>query len=633
MDAMTNRTSGQLRRGTLLVVDDEPEILTALEDLFEEDFRVHAATSGAEGLAILRRSPEVEVIISDQRMPGMTGDAFLAQAREITQAEALLLTGYAELEAVISAVNKGRIAFYAPKPWDPEALRSMVMSAMERHRLARALENERALLRGLLDASADALSFKDATGRFVRLNAAKAHALGGNMESLLGQQETSLLPPEQGAELALAEAAVIESGHGTDETVQRQDGALTRWVRVQRLPILDRNGTLTHLATFEHDLTEQRNLEDRLHQAEKMQALGTMAGGVAHDFNNLLTAIMGSLDLMMHGGPKDARQEMLLKTAITAAERGSALTRRLLSFSRKRELLLRPTDVNAMVREMEALLARSLGEEVALAYALAEAPWPAIADPEQFSLALLNLCINSRDAMPEGGTITLSSRNATLAEAEVQDLPAGDYVVVGVADTGSGMTPDIIAKAFEPFFTTKEVGKGTGLGLSMVYGLVRQSGGAVVISSQPGQGTLVEMVLQRSSKPPRTVRQPGDGDAPHGPAARVLLVDDDPGVRGVTATFLNELGHHTLEVGDGAAALAILDKGEAIDLLVTDYAMPGMSGLELANQFRARRPDVPILMLSGYADPTSVPRTFPLLRKPFRQADLARRVAELLKGD
>jgi PAS domain S-box-containing protein len=632
MESMSNPTPGQRRQATLLVVDDEPEILTALEDLFEEDYRVHAASSGAQGLEILRQLPEVDVIISDQRMPGMTGDAFLAHAREISQAEALLLTGYAELEAVISAVNKGRIAFYAPKPWDPEALRSMVMSAVERHRLARALETERALLRGLLDASADALSFKDRDGRFVRLNAAKACRLGGTAEGLLGQRETTLLPPEQGADLALAEAAVIESGQGTDDIIQSTDGMTTRWARVQRLPILDRSGNLTHLATFEHDLTEQRAMEDRLHQAEKMQALGTMAGGVAHDFNNLLTAIMGSLDLMLHAGPKDARQEMLLKTAITAAERGSALTRRLLSFSRKRELLLRPTDVNAMVREMEALLARSLGEEVQLAYTLDEAPWPATADPEQFGLALLNLCINSRDAMPEGGTITLSSRNTTLMDGEAQDLPAGDYVVLGVADTGTGMTPDIIAKAFEPFFTTKEVGKGTGLGLSMVYGLVRQAGGAVVISSQPGQGTLVEMYLQRSTKPLRPAHPAGQGSAPDTQAARVLLVDDDPGVRGVTATFLNELGHHTLEVGDAAAALALLAQGEQIDMLVTDFAMPGMSGLELANQLRASRPDLPILMLSGYAEPSSVPRTFPLLRKPFRQADLARKVGELLKG-
>lgn len=627
---MTQPLGSDRRRGTLLVVDDEPEILTALEDLFEEDFRVHAARSGAEGLEILRHAPDVDVIISDQRMPEMTGDAFLAQAREISQAEALLLTGYAELDAVIAAVNKGRIAFYAPKPWDPAGLRSMVLSAMERHRLTRALETERALLRGLLDASADPLSFKDRDGRFIRLNTAKAQALGGTVESLLGQKETDLLPPEAGHAMAQAEQEVMRHAHGTDRTGQVSGEAATRWVRVQRLPILDRDGHPTHLATIEHDLTEQRALEERLRQAEKMQALGTMAGGVAHDFNNLLTAILGSLDLVLQSGGHDARREMLLKTAITAAERGSALTRRLLSFSRKRELQLRPADVNRMVQEMDALLSRSLGEQVEVRYELGQSLWPALADQEQFALGLLNLCINGRDAMPEGGTITLSTRNATVTEEEMSDLHPGDYVVLGVRDTGTGMSPDVMAKAFEPFFTTKDVGKGTGLGLSMVYGLARQSGGTVTLASAPGQGTLVEVYLPRSEWT-GAGGQPQEGQAPVCEACRVLVVDDDASVRGITTTFLDELGHQTLEAADAASALAMLERGERIDLLVTDFAMPGMSGAELAEHVRARWPDMPVLLLTGYADPAMHSAGYPVLRKPFRQTELARQVAAVLR--
>jgi PAS domain S-box-containing protein len=629
-DIMTQPMGSDRRRGTLLVVDDEPEILTALEDLFEEDFRVHAARSGAEGLEILRRAPDVDVIISDQRMPGMTGDAFLAQAREISQAEALLLTGYAELDAVISAVNKGRIAFYAPKPWDPAGLRSMVLSAMERHRLTRALATERALLRGLLDAFSDPLSFKDRDGRFIRLNAAKAQSLGGTVESLLGRRESELLPPEPAAALVLTEQEVMESGQATDRTGPEAGEAASRWVRVQRLPILGRDGQPTHLATIEHDLTEQRALEERLRQAEKMQALGTMAGGVAHDFNNLLTAILGSLDLVLQSGTHDPRQEMLLKTAITAAERGSALTRRLLSFSRKRELQLRPADLNRIVQEMDALLNRSLGEQVAVRHELSDSLWPAMADQEQFALGLLNLCINSRDAMPDGGTITLSTRNVSVAEEEVSDLHPGDYVVLGVADTGAGMPPEVMAKAFEPFFTTKDVGKGTGLGLSMVYGLARQSGGTVTLESRPGHGTLVEVYLPRSEWSGAAGQQQ-EGQAPACEACRVLVVDDDASVRGITTTFLGELGHSTFEASDGAAALALLDSGEDIDLLVTDVAMPGMSGAELATRVRARWPEMPVLLLTGYADPAMGSAGYPVLRKPFRQTELARKVAAVMR--
>jgi PAS domain S-box-containing protein len=629
-DMMTQAMGSERRRGTLLVVDDEPEILTALEDLFEEDFRVHAARSGAEGLEILRRAPDVDVIISDQRMPEMTGDAFLAQAREISQAEALLLTGYAELDAVIAAVNKGRIAFYAPKPWDPAALRSMVLSAAERHRLTRALETERALLRGLLDSSADPLSFKDREGRFIRLNAAKAQALGGTVDTLLGQREAELLPPEAAAEMVLDEQAVMRDRQASDRTGMVPGEAAQRWLRVQRLPILDRDGQPTHLATIEHDLTEQRALEERLRQAEKMQALGTMAGGVAHDFNNLLTAILGSLDLLLQSGSHDARGQMLLKTAIAAAERGSALTRRLLSFSRKRELTLRPTDINRMIGEMDALLDRSLGEQVTVQQELTPALWPALADSEQLALGLLNLCINSRDAMPGGGTITLSTRNAPVTEDTVPDLHPGDYVVLGVHDTGTGMPADVMAKAFEPFFTTKEVGKGTGLGLSMVYGLARQSGGTVTLASTPGEGTMVEVYLPRSEWSGAAGR-PQEGQAPACEACRVLVVDDDASVRGITTTFMNELGHRTLEAADGAAALAMLDRGEAVDLLVTDFAMPGMSGIDLAAEARRRRPGLPVLLLTGYADPAMHAAGFPLLRKPFRQTELARQVAAVLR--
>lgn len=618
---------------TLLLVDDEPEILVALSDLFEDEFRVLTASSGARGLEILAAEPDVHVIISDQRMPEMTGDVFLGRARQVSRSEALLLTGYADLEAVINALNHGRIAGYAPKPWEPAALLSMVRNAAERFRLARALETEQALLQGLLESSADPLSFKDAQGRFVRLNAAKAAALSCQLDDCLGREEAGMLEGvAAAAALRSADAEAMARRRALETLEQRQEpGGPPRWVRVSRIPILDGEGRATHLATVEHDMTEQRALEERLHQAEKMQALGTMAGGVAHDFNNLLTAILGSLELLLHTGLAQPRQERLVKNAIMAAERGSTLTQRLLSFSRKRELQLRASDVNQLVADVEDLLLRSLGDAFTLHRHLDEGLWPAMVDPEQFGLALLNLCINSRDAMPEGGEISIRTRNVTVREEEVGDLTGGDYVAIAVSDTGSGMPPEVMAQAFEPFFTTKEVGKGTGLGLSMVYGLTRQSGGTTVITSAPGEGTTVELFLPRARRPAEMPARQDGVPQPTAHPVTVLVVDDDPAVRRVTATFLSDLGHRVVEVPDGEAALRMLREEPGIRLMVSDLVMPRMSGVELTEGARSLRPALPILLLTGYADPARVPEGYPVLRKPFRRADLAQWVAELLQ--
>ncbi len=612
-------------RGTILAVDDEPDILIALEDLFEDAYRVLTSPKPAEALEILRAEPDIAVVISDQRMPGMTGDALLAEARTFHDAQAILLTGYADITAVIAALNRGGIIGYVTKPWDAGLLRGTVRTAFDRHRLGRDLATERALLRGLLDHADEAISFKDADGRFVRLNARKAALLGRSVADSLGRREADLGPVA--AASAAADVAAICSGEVGNVLVSEGPAGAERWTQVVRVPIRDAAGAVAHLATIERDVTEQKSLEARLRQSDKMQALGTLAGGIAHDFNNLLTAILGSLELAVPKVEGQPRVQRLIENARGAAERGASLTKRLLSFSRTHDLHARATDVNALITGMSDLFGRSLGGLVSVRTDLAADLPAAQVDPDQLELAVLNLCINARDAMPDGGTIVVATDRLVIADDP--DLAPGAYVRVSVTDEGSGIPPEILKRVCEPFFTTKAVGQGTGLGLAMVFGLAQQSKGRFNIESTVGRGTRVELALP-CAEGAAEAEVAEDADIPLASRpARVLVVDDDPEVRHVTASFVRRFGYRETEAESGAAAVAILER-EAFDLVVADLAMPGMSGVDLANLVRSRWPDLPVLILTGHADAIEIPEDLPVLAKPFQSAELARRLSALL---
>jgi PAS domain S-box-containing protein len=622
---MSDGTAGV---GTILAVDDEPDILIALEDLFEDSYRVLTTSRPAEALEILRAEPDIAVILSDQRMPGLTGDALLAEARSFHDAQAILLTGYADITAVIAALNRGGIVGYVTKPWDAGLLRSTVRQAFERHRLGRDLATERALLRGLLDHAQDAISFKDAEGRFVRLNGRKAALLGADVAACLGRREGELLGAKADP-VSAADEAAIRSGAVSESLVSDGPIGAEQWSHVTRVPIRDASGAISHLAVIERDVTEQRTLEARLRQSDKMQALGTLAGGIAHDFNNLLTAILGSLEL---AGPRVADQprvQRLIENARGAAERGASLTKRLLSFSRAHDLQARAVDVNSLITGMSDLFGRSLGGLVTVRTDLEEGLPAVQVDPDQLELAVLNLCINARDAMPEGGAITVATRRLAISgDPEIAD---GTYLGISVTDEGTGIPEEILRRVCEPFFTTKAVGQGTGLGLAMVFGLAQQSKGRLAIDSEVGRGTRVELALPFATEVPEEAAQAAGAAPVAGRRARVLIVDDDPQVRHVTASFLTGFGHSTTEAGDGEAALRLL-QGDRYDIVVADLAMPGMSGIELAAEIRERDSRLPVLILTGHAEAMQIPDDLPVLTKPFRSADLAARVATLLEG-
>ena len=396
-------------------------------------------------------------------------------------------------------------------------------------------------------------------------------------------------------------------------------------------------------ARVQAGVQERLDLEETLRHSQKMEAVGQLTGGLAHDFNNLLTGISGSLELLQirtKQGRTGAEVARYIDAAQGAAKRAGALTHRLLAFARRQTLDPKPTDVNRLIGDVEDLLRRSVEPSVRLEVIGASGLWPALVDANQLENALLNLCINARDAMPSGGSITIETSNKWLDArgSRMRDLPPGQYLAVSVTDSGIGMTKDVVDRAFEPFFTTKPIGQGTGLGLSMVYGFARQSGGQVRLYSEVGRGTTVSIYLPRHRGSVTAAEEAafdlGDAGAERGET--ILIVDDEPTIRLLVMEVLDDLGYGAIEAPDGASALRVLESGRRIDLLVTDIGLPnGMSGAEVAERGRALRPDLRVLFITGYADNAVAGngRLAPgteILTKPFAIDELAHRIKKMV---
>jgi PAS domain S-box-containing protein len=419
-------------------------------------------------------------------------------------------------------------------------------------------------------------------------------------------------------EAKLAEAALRE----VNETLERRVEERTADLR-------------SALERLRAEMAERRRAEQALRQAQKMEAVGQLTGGIAHDFNNLLTPIIGGLELITMR-TEDERLKRMAETALGSARRGAKLTSQLLAFSRIQRIAMAPVLVNEIVANMQDLLRRTIGSDVTIATELApDAGW-CLCDANQLENAILNLAINARDAMPEGGTLSIATGRAALSsEAE---LGPGDYVCVAVSDTGEGMTQQVLERATEPFFSTKPIGKGTGLGLAQVYGIARQSGGTLKIESEVGRGTVVRLILPAAEQPaaaePEQSALPDPAEASRGSSgATILIVDDDADVRAFLSAALEGLGHGVAAVGDSQQALAWLERGRP-DLLLLDYAMPGMHGADLACEVRQRLPDLAIVFVTGYAQSDQLEgalgKNAPVLRKPFTVAQLANMLAEHL---
>ncbi|MFZ2995806.1 ATP-binding protein [Sphingobium sp.] len=427
--------------------------------------------------------------------------------------------------------------------------------------------------------------------------------------------------------------AMVSGSLEIECSITRVDGQ-RRFIVARGRVRFDDDGVPTRMAGVVSDVTHQKEADAQLAQAHKMDAIGQLTGGVAHDFNNLLTPIVGNLDLIARRHGDDARTQRLIDGAIQAADRAATLTQRLLSFARRQALQPKAVDIRALIEGIVELIRRSLGPTIAVILDMADDLPSARVDPNQLELALLNLSINARDAMPDGGTLTLTAVLIQTDSSHVSGLEEGRYVRIAAADTGFGMDAATLARAAEPFFSTKGVGRGTGLGLSMAHGLAAQSGGTLLLHSVPDMGTQVELWLPATEEKAINVDWTKAEPVMARHAATVLLVDDEKIVRTATAEMLRDIGYLVTEYGSASHALQALRSGVEADILVTDYLMPGMTGGQLIAEMRGLDAHMPTLLVTGYtAAGTDVPPDVPRLAKPFRQADLAAKVDELLQRE
>jgi PAS domain S-box-containing protein len=498
--------------------------------------------------------------------------------------------------------------------------------------LRRLQESERSF-ELLVDSVTDyALYMLDPTGRVVSWNSGarrikgyeSAEIIGKNFACFYSEQDRAAGIPAAGLRTAAREGRLETEGWRL-----RKDG--TRFWANVIIDAITTDGRLVGYAKITRDITERRAAEARLRQAQKMEAVGQFTGGAAHDFNNLLMAILGSLEILRKRLPNDPRLLALLDNAVQGAKRGSSLTQRMLAFARRQELKHEAVDLAHLVNNMLELLERSLGPTINIETRFPLEVVRVRTDANQLETALLNLAINSRDAMPSGGTITISVAKHAIAAAHPTSLPPGAYACLVVADTGQGMDEATVARATEPFFTTKGIGKGTGLGLSMVDGLTGQSGGKLIVQSIPGRGTTMELWFPITTKADEAgERSPGEtqlGARVERPLC-VLAVDDDSLVLANVTVMLEDLGHKVIAAGSGARAIEEIEAMPAIDVLITDQAMPVMTGLQLIEILRARRPELPVILATGYAElPQGLSASIGRLSKPFTQRALAQALA------
>jgi PAS domain S-box-containing protein len=661
-----------IERARVLVVDDDTRNLLAIRTVVEEVADVVTASSGEEALRHLLRG-EFAVILLDVYMPGLDGyeTAQMIRSREQTKRIPIVFLSAVNKEAehLIRGYSMGAVD-YVFKPVEPVVLRSKVAVFVDLWTMNKEVQRKARAEQALLDANLRANAERLRAEQELRMAQARQAAIieslpivlyleplersprwpdfvSGNFEAVTGfpidhvTENRNLWaerihPEDRDRVLTALQERKDKGVFAVEYRWECASGEYKHFLDTSVL-LRDTAGNPLEFAGTLMDVTDRKLLETQLVHARKMDAIGQLTGGIAHDFNNLLAAVLGGLGMIERRVQLAEDQSKILSMTRHAAEQGSELVARLLAFARRQQLEPDRIDPAGLAERVRELLAHTLGGLVELDWQRDESLWCIYADEAQLELALMNLIINARDAMPDGGTITVRGANRKSKGEPQLGLKAGDYVVLTVEDEGSGIPPDILEQVLEPFFTTKEVGKGTGLGLSMVYGFAKQSGGALAIASEVGKGTKVEIWLPRApAESDRAGADAGLTAAVQGPARSlgVILVDDHEGVRATTAALLEDLGHKVVEAGDGRELLDRLqDQIAGCDLLVTDYAMPVISGVDIIRRVRELRPDLPAIIITGYADAESIgsrPDDVPILAKPFTPDQMAAAVASAM---
>jgi len=650
-------------RPRVLLVDDDERNLLAVQSILEDLGEIVPARSGEEALRHLLKG-EFAVILLDVYMPGMDGyeTAQIIRSRDQTKGIPIVFLSAVNKEAehLLRGYSMGAVD-YVFKPVDPVVLRSKVAVFVDLFAKSKEVERkarqEQALLDATIRANAERLRAEQELRRAEQRQAAIIQSLpmvlyldpygasqrrptyvSGDFEAITGfkldeiAEDSTLwrdrLHPDDRERVLADMAARREIGRSAIEYRWLcADGKYKHFLD-QAVLLKDAEGNPVEFAGTLTDITEQRSLESQLIQAQKMDAIGKLTGGIAHDFNNLLAAVIGGLSLLEKRAELADEQKRILTMTKRAAEQGSELVRRLLAFARRQKLEPKPIELAALQEAVWDLLTHTLGGLVKIEWSASDGDWKAFADQAQLELALVNLIINARDAMPAGGTVTVEAENRQLTANNWAELPPGDYVLLSVADTGTGISPGDLEKVLEPFFTTKEMGKGSGLGLSMVYGFAKQSNGAFRLKSEVGQGTTAELWLPRAPINATAAPKKRKAEEARPPIRklRVLLVDDHPEVRSTTAALLADLGHSVTEAANGPEALkALKDCDCDYDLMISDYAMPHQSGTEFLREAGEHCRDVPALIITGYAEADAISdraEGVDVLLKPFTPTEL-----------